>query len=59
MTETVSLALMALIGMVIFALVCIILVGMTLQSRPSCFKFGTKYGNLEVHYDNDNTESDE
>ena len=59
MTETVSLALMALVGMIIFALVCIILVAITLQSRPSCFKFGTKYGNLEVHYDNNPTESDE
>lgn len=52
MTEAVILALIALAGVVVFAATSIVLVGMTLKSAPSYFKFWTSYGHFEVHFNN-------
>ena len=61
MTEAVSLALMALVGVAFFIVASIALVCVVLPTKPSSLKFWTGYGHFEIHYDdNDNNEeSDE
>ena len=58
MTETVSLALMALVGAIVLVLAFIIIACMSLQNKPSWFKLWTKYGHFEMHFDNSCEKSD-
>lgn len=52
MTEAVYLALIAIIGILIFFIGLIILVKMILQKAPTYFKLATKYGACEIVFDN-------
>lgn len=52
MIEAVILALIALFGMVLFTGTSIILVRMALKAAPSWFKLDTKYGHIEISFDN-------
>lgn len=56
MTEAVILALIALVGLLLFSVMAIILVNMLLKSDPSHIKFYSGYGHLDVTFD---TEADE
>lgn len=51
MTEAVILALIALVGLTVFSIVAVILVGMVLKATPSHFRFETEHGHVEVSFD--------
>ena len=51
MTEAVFLALIALVGVIVFAITSIILVNIVLKTTPTHFKFWTGYGHFEVTFD--------
>ena len=51
MTESVSLALIALVGMLLFSMMAIILVSVILKTKPSHLQFITEFGSLNVKYD--------
>ena len=51
MTEAISLALIALVGMVLFVLVSINLVKIILQTKPTHVQLWTKFGWLNVDFD--------
>ena len=52
MTEAVILALIALAGMLLFAMTALIIVSITLKAEPTHINFKTEFGSLEVDYDN-------
>lgn len=56
MTEAVILALIALVGTMLFLIAVIVLVKMVLEAAPSHFKLETEHGNVEVDFD---TKADE
>lgn len=56
MTEAVILALIALVGLVLFLIAVIILVKMVLNAAPAHFEFSTEHGHVEVSF---NTKVDE
>ncbi|MBR5298166.1 MAG: hypothetical protein IKU29_09935 [Parabacteroides sp.] len=51
MTEAVILALIALVGLVIFLVVSVILVKIVVEAAPSQFKFWTEHGHFEISFD--------
>ena len=51
MTEAVFLALIALVGVLVFSIASVILVISVLKSKPSHMKFLTGYGHFEVDFD--------
>lgn len=51
MTEAVILALIALVGALVFTTTSIILVKIVLKTAPTHFKFWTGYGHFEVKFD--------
>ena len=51
MTEAVFLALIALVGVMMFNTTSIILVNIVLKYAPTHFKFWTGYGHMEVDFD--------
>ena len=51
MTEAISLALIALVGILLFAITAIVLVKIILKTNPSHIKLWTNYGWLDVGYD--------
>jgi len=53
MTEAVILALIALVGMIVFSIVAIVLVGMILKAAPAHFEFRTEHGHVEVSFDHE------
>lgn len=57
MTEAVILSIIALVGIALFFTRAIVLVKMILISTLSKFLFGTKYGHVEVRFNN--TKADE
>ena len=56
MTETISLSLIALAGMLLFSITAIVLVKITLKAKPAHIKLWSNYGWLDVDYD---TKADE
>ena len=51
MTGTVILALIALVGLLVFSITSVILVGMVLHKTPSHFNFWTGHGHFDIHFD--------
>ena len=56
MTEAVFLALIALVGMLVFSATSIFHVNLVLKSAPTHFKIWTGYGHIEIDF---NTKADE
>lgn len=51
MTEAVILALIVLVGTLMFAITSVVLVNNVLKSAPTSFNFWTGYGHFEVKFD--------
>ena len=51
MTEAVILALIALVGVLMFSITSVILINNVLKSAPTSFNFWTGYGHFEVKFD--------
>lgn len=56
MTEAISLALIALAGMLLFSITAIVIIKLTLKAKPIHIKLWSNYGWLDVNYD---TKADE
>ena len=52
MTEAVFLALIALVGMLVFSTVSTIHVNLVLKYAPTHFKIWTGYGHIEIDFNN-------
>ena len=52
MTEAVILALIALCGMVLFAIIALLTVAITLKAEPTHIQLKTEFGSLDVDYNN-------
>ena len=51
MTEAAILALIALVGVIVFCITAVLLVGNVLKAAPASFNFWTSYGHFEVKFD--------